>query len=340
VSDSKKNRGHAIALFSGGLDSALAILLVMQQGIEVTALTFLTHFESDIKDRSTQGSDPNPISKKFGFKIILGHLGEDFIKIVKSPKFGHGKNMNPCVDCHIMMLKEAKRYMELVGADFVITGEVISQRPKSQFRNMLNAVEKESGLKGYLVRPLCAKLLNETIPEKEGLLDRSKLEDINGRSRKRQMEMAEKFGLEDYPSPASGCLLTDRSYSNRLRDLFEHNDKIDFNDLNLLRVGRHFRLDEHTKVIVGRNEKDNDKIEKYAGENHLILEALDTGSPIVIYSSSKGEERLKDAAAITARYCDDKDKDEVEITILNKDDSRKIRVVPADPDEFTEFIIR
>ena len=340
MTDSKKKKAHAIALFSGGLDSALAILLVLQQGIEVTALSFLTHFGSDIKDFSTCGTEPNPVSSKFGFNVRIGHLGEEFIDIVKSPKYGHGKNMNPCVDCHLLMLKEAKRYMELVGADFVITGEVIGQRPKSQFRNMLNLIEKESGLAGYLVRPLCAKLMEESIPEKEGLLDRNKLLDINGRSRKRQMELAEEYGLEDYPSPAGGCLLTDKSYSNRLQDLFEHSDKIDFNDLNMLRVGRHFRLDEHTKVIVGRHEEENDKLLKYAGKDHHILEAIDTGSPIVIYSSSKGEDRIDDAAAITARYCDDKNEDEVEITVIFKGDTRKMSVAPADPDQFSEFLIR
>ncbi len=336
----KKKKGHAIALFSGGLDSALAILLILKQNIEVTALTFLTHFGSEIKDRSSSGSDPYPVSEKFGFKIILGHLGERFIDIVKSPKYGHGKNMNPCVDCHILMLKEARHYMNLVGADFVITGEVIGQRPKSQFRNMLRAVECDSGLEGYLIRPLSAKLLDETIPEKEGLVDRDRLEDINGRSRKRQMELANKFGLEDYPSPAGGCLLTDRSYSNRLKDLFEHTEKVDFNDLNLLRFGRHFRLDEYTKVIVGRREEDNEKIIKYAKKEHLMLEAVGTGSPIVLYISTHGEDKLIDAAAITGRYCDDKAKDEVEISCINEGDGRIIKVAPADPDQYSKYLIR
>ncbi len=197
-------RGHAVALFSGGLDSALAILLILRQNIEVTALTFLTHFGCDISDRSSCGHNPYPVSEKFGFRVKLVHLGQKFVDIVRAPKYGYGKNMNPCVDCRILMLNEAKTFMDLVGADFIITGEVLGQRPKSQMRNSMNAVERDSDLKDRLVRPLSALLLPETAPEKSGLLDRNLLEGISGRSRKRQMELASEFGLEDYPSPAAG----------------------------------------------------------------------------------------------------------------------------------------
>jgi len=333
-------RGHAIALFSGGLDSALAILLMLQQNIRVTALTFFTHFNSDIRDRATDGEHPYPTAEKFGFKVRLVHLGESFFDIVKNPKHGHGKNMNPCIDCRIAMLKEAKRYMELVGADFIITGEVLSQRPMSQFRSMLNVVERDSGLRGYLVRPLSAQLLRETIPEQNGLLDRSRLGKIAGRSRKQQMALAEKYGLEDYSPPAGGCLLTDVGYSNRLRDFLEHSDTMDFRDVNLLRLGRHLRLDEHTKLIVGRREKDNEKILRNVKPGHIILEAQDTGSPIVLYISSEGEKRLPEAAAITARYCDARNEKSVTIKSLNKDDGRSWTVTPADPEIVKAYIIR
>jgi tRNA U34 2-thiouridine synthase MnmA/TrmU len=333
-------RPHAIALFSGGLDSALAILMMLQQNIEVTALTFLTHFGCDIKDRSSCSADPYPVAEKFKFNVRLVHLGEQFIKIVQKPKYGYGRNMNPCVDCRILMLKEAKEYMRIVGADFVITGEVLGQRPKSQHRGMMRAVERDSGLEGLLLRPLCAKLLDPTVPEINGLVKRELLGNFNGRSRKPQIALAEKFGLEDYPSPAAGCLLTDISYSNRLRDLMRHSDRIDFNDLNLLRVGRHFRLDENTKIIIGRREHENDKILQYAKPEHILLEALDIGSPIGLYISTNGDGRLPEAAALTARYCDNKNDADVEISVINEGDGRKFRVRPADMEYYSQFQLK
>ncbi|SYZ74071.1 conserved hypothetical protein [Candidatus Zixiibacteriota bacterium] len=336
----KSKKGHAVALFSGGLDSALAILLVLKQNIEVTALTFLTHFGCDITDKSSCGSDPYPVSEKFGFTVKLVHLGDKFIDIVKSPKYGYGKNMNPCIDCRILMLNEAKQFMEMVGADFIITGEVLGQRPKSQMRPSMNIVERDSDLGGRLVRPLSAKLLPETLPEKNGLLDRNLLENISGRSRKRQMELAAEFGLEDYPSPAAGCLLTDIGYSNRLRDLLAHTEQVDFDDLNLLRVGRHFRLDEHTKLIIGRDESDNNKIEKYAKPHHRLLEALDTGSPVALFISSNGEDQIEKAAAITARYCDAKNSPRVEVTCTSDGDGRKFVVEPAEPEEAAKYLLK
>ncbi len=332
-------RGHAIALFSGGLDSSLAILLILKQNIEVTALTFLTHFGCDIVDKSSCSADPYPVSEKFGFNVRLVHLGQKFVDMVINPEYGYGKNMNPCIDCRILMLREAKQYMDLVGADFIITGEVIGQRPKSQYRNSLNTVIRESNLKGYLVRPLSAKLLPETIPEQNGLLDRNLLEDISGRSRKRQMALAEEFGLEDYPSPAAGCLLTDPAYSQRLKDLIDHAPKVDFNDLNLLRVGRHFRLNEQAKIIVGRNEEENAKIVKYAKPGNIMLEALGTGSPISLLISSQNDEYIQKAAAITARYCDLKNEASVEITCINNGASKKLKVTPADPEEIKKYIL-
>ena len=336
----KKYKGHAIALFSGGLDSALAILLMLKQNIKVTALTFMTHFGCDISDHSSCGGNPYPVSEKFGFDVKLMHLGDKFIEIVKNPKYGYGKNMNPCVDCRILMLREAKVFMDLIGADFIITGEVLGQRPKSQMRNMMNTVLRDSDLSGHLVRPLSAKLFDETIPEKEGLLDRNQLEDISGRSRRRQMDMAEQFGLEDYPSPAGGCLLTDPSYSRRLKDLLTHSPNIDFNDLNLLRTGRHFRLNENSKVIIGRNEADNDKLLQYAKDEYYILEALDTGSPIALLISSSEDTDIEKAAALTARYCDKKNEPEVTVTCITEGDGREFRINPADPKMVEKYILR
>jgi tRNA U34 2-thiouridine synthase MnmA/TrmU len=324
------HRGHGIALFSGGLDSALAILLILQQNIKVTALTFLTHFGCDITDKSSCSHDPYSVAKKFGFEVKMLHLGEKFVEMVKNPNHGYGKNMNPCIDCRILMLKEAKDFMQMVDADFIFTGEVLGQRPMSQHRAQLNVVARDSDLVGKLVRPLSARLLKPTEPELSGLLDREKLEDIAGRSRKRQMELANKFGLEDYPSPASGCLLTDVSYSRRLRDLLAHNPNIDFNDLNLLKVGRHFRPDADTKIIVGRNEEENNKIEQCRRKGQWIFEAKDCGSPLTLLMGDLTDANLELAASLTARYCDSKYLESVEITYFNGDNSHTIFTSPQD----------
>ena len=334
-------RGHAIALFSGGLDSALAILLMLRQNIEVTALTFMTHFGCDLGDRSSCGSNPYPAAEKYGFNVKLMHLGQKFVDIVEKPKFGRGKNMNVCVDCRILMLSEAKAFMEMVNADFIITGEVLGQRPMSQVRNKMNLVDNVTRLGGKLLRPLSAKLMAPTEPELSGMVDREQLEGISGRSRKRQLELAKEFDLVDYPSPASGCLLTDVGYSNRLRDLIAHTDRLTFEDLNLLKIGRHFRLAPGTKAIVGRNEQDNDQLERYKRPQHLHIEAMEVGSPVtLLIGPDQSDEVVARAAAITARYTVARHQPTVEVTILGESGSRKIVVAPADENELKKIIIR
>lgn len=295
-------RGHAIALFSGGLDSALAILLILRQNIEVTAITFMTHFGCDLGDRSSCGSNPYPAAEKFGFNVKLMHLGQKFVDIVANPRFGRGREMNVCVDCRILMLSEARALMEITKADFIITGEVLGQRPFSQVKDKLRLVEREAGLEGKLLRPLSAQLLPPTEPEKSGLVDREQLEGIKGRSRQRQLELASQFGLQDYPTPAGGCLLTDHGYSNRLRDLLTHTDRLTFDDLNLLKVGRHFRLDRETKIVVGRNEAENLQLESLAKSQYVCVELADVGSPLTLVVGTPSEENLRLAGAITARY--------------------------------------
>jgi len=333
MDNTSKKRAHCVALFSGGLDSALAILLMLKQDIEVTAITFMTHFGCDLGDRSSCGSDPYPAAEKFGFNVKLMHLGQKFVDIVKAPRFGYGKNMNPCVDCRILMLSEAKEFMEMSGADFIVTGEVMGQRPKSQVKDKLNLTAKEAGLKGKLLRPLSAKLLEPTDAELSGLVDREKLEGISGRSRKRQMELAKEFGLEDYPSPASGCLLTDSGYSNRLRDLLAHTDNITFNDLNLLRHGRHFRLDDNTKLIVGRNDSDNKGILANKQEHHVQIEAMGIGSPITLLIGDASEANLEKAAQITARYSSAKNEPKVNVTLFKDSSEEEIVVAPTSPED-------
>lgn len=329
----KRKRGHAIALFSGGLDSALAVLLMLRQDIEVTAITFMTHFGCDLGDRSSCGSNPYPAAEKFGFNVKLMHLGHKFIDIVKNPQYGWGKNMNPCTDCRILMLREGKEFMEMVNADFIITGEVMGQRPMSQVKDKLFLVEKQTELKGKLLRPLSARLLPETDMELSGMVDRKQLEGISGRSRKRQMELAKEFGLEDYPSPASGCLLTDSNYSIRLRDLLAHSEQISFDDLNLLQVGRHFRLDPATKVIVGRDEDENRALLSHKRPHHLVVEATDIGSPITLLIGDQTEANKKIAAKITARFSSAKKQISVEVSLGDQDGSPMIEVSPLQKEE-------
>lgn len=333
----QKRKVHAIALFSGGLDSCLAVLLMLKQNIEVTALTFLMHFGCDAGDHSSCSHDPYPAAKKFGFNVKLMHLGQKFIDIVREPKHGHGKNMNPCVDCRILMLSQAREYLDIVGADFVISGEVLGQRPFSQMRDKMNLTMREAGLTGRLLRPLSARRLEPTIPELEGLVDREQLEGIVGRSRQRQMELAREFGLDDYPSPAGGCLLTDPEYARRLRDLLDHNPQAIYTDINLLRAGRHFRFSPHTKIIVGRNKEDNEKIMTIAEPGDLICEVQGTGSPITLVRGEHSTEARQMACALTARYCKRREDSEVEVTWSVNGENGTISVPPATEEMLQQY---
>jgi len=321
----------AIALLSGGLDSRLAILVLLRQGIDITAITFLTNFGCDISDTSSCSSDPFPLAEKFGFGVKLCHLADKFLDIVKNPKYGHGKNMNPCVDCRILMLREAKAFMEMSGADFIVTGEVLGQRPMSQRKDTFPVIDREAGVKDFVLRPLSAKRLKPTIAELNGLVDREKLYGFTGRSRKPQIALAKELGLTEYPPPAGGCLLTDPIYSFRLKELLEHNPDPDLNEINLLRVGRHFRPSENTRIIIGRNERENIVIESISGPDDLLFLVDNYGSPLGLIKGPSDEEMIKIAASITARYSDAKRLNEVEVTIMEGmgNTVRKINVSPA-----------
>ncbi len=325
----------AIALLSGGLDSTLAILVVKNLGVDVTAVTFLTHFGCDISDTSSCSKNPFPAAEKFGFKVKLCHLAGKFIDIVKKPKFGHGKNMNPCIDCRILMLREAGELMRLTGADFVVTGEVLGQRPMSQRRETFPLIDREAGLTGKVLRPLSAKLLPETEAQKNGLIDRERLLDIYGRSRKPQMKLAEEFGLTDYPNPAGGCLLTEPNYAWRLKELLKENPDPSLKELHLLRAGRHFRMGG-IKIIAGRNEADNNRIESLADREDALLRAEGCGSPLVLVTGAGfGQEEIEGAAAICARYSDNRHLPMVEITIQTNGTARTVMAAPAS-EEFIE----
>jgi len=320
----------AVALYSGGLDSTLAILAVLRQGIEVKAVTFLNHFGCDISDRSSCSKNPFSAAEKFGFEVKMCHLSDKFMEIVKNPKFGHGRNMNPCMDCRILMLKEAREFMVLTGAEFIITGEVLGQRPMSQRRDSLNIIDREAGLKGYVLRPLSAKLLNHTAPEEKGIINREMLYGFNGRSRKPQMALAEEFGLTDYPAPAGGCLLTEPNYSYRLRELLNYTPDPSNEDIHLLRLGRHFRLSPRCKVIVGRDETENERLLRLADNKGFSLSVEGYGSPVAIIRGDINEEIIRISASICARYSDAKELHSVYVTAIDEKGSFSLRVTPAD----------
>jgi tRNA U34 2-thiouridine synthase MnmA/TrmU len=299
----------AIALLSGGLDSTLAVKLILDQGIEVEALNFVTPFcTCNRKGRC----EAKRVAEEFGIPWKTIASTEEFFRVIREPKHGYGSGMNPCLDCRILMFSRARERMEEIGAAFVFTGEVLGQRPMSQHRQAMRIIDRESGLEGRLLRPLSAQLLEPTIPEKEGLVDREKLLAIQGRSRKPQMALAEEHGIADYPCPAGGCLLTDPGFARRMRDLVRSRPDFDLNDVNLLKVGRHFRLSPGAKVVVGRNEEENRRLQILARQGDLIFEVRSCGSPVTLLRGEAGEAEIHRAAAITARYSDAED-DRVEV---------------------------
>lgn len=329
----------AVALYSGGLDSTLAILTVLRQGIEVKAVTFMNHFGCDISDKSSCSKDPFSAAEKFGFKVKLCHLADKFIQIVKNPKFGHGKNMNPCMDCRILMLREAREFMEMTGAEFLITGEVLGQRPMSQRRDALDIIDREAGLKGLILRPLCAKLMKPTVMEEKGIVNRDLLYDFSGRSRKPQMALAREFGLTDYPAPAGGCLLTEPNYSFRLRELLDHDADSTLSDLALLRIGRHFRVSHNCKIIVGRNSKENESLLSLDDGKSVCMRVDAYASPIVFVRGDATEEIMQIAASLCARYSDAKHLSAVEVKVLDGSRVFNLRVVPAGDELIEQYKI-
>ena len=291
----------AIALLSGGLDSTLAVKLVLEQGIEVEALNFVTPFCQCNRQGRCEALH---VANRFGFPCQTITVTDEFFELIRHPKYGYGSGMNPCLDCRILMFSKARQRMAETGADFVFTGEVVGERPMSQRRDAMRIIERESGLDRRLLRPLCAKLLPPTIPEGEGLVDREKLLAISGRSRKPQMALAKEHGIDDYPCPAGGCLLTDPGFARRMRDLVQHSPSFDLHDVNLLKVGRHFRLSPTVKAVVGRNQDENQRIVVLARFDDLLFEVQNWGSPVTLLRGELSDEEISLAAAITVRYSD------------------------------------
>jgi tRNA-specific 2-thiouridylase len=291
----------ALALLSGGLDSTLAAKLILEQGIEVEAINFVSPF--CLCEKGECGAVG--VAKKFNVPLKVVSVGKDYLKMIRNPKHGYGRNMNPCIDCRIFMLKQAKKYAKETGVSFIFTGEVLGERPMSQHRQALDTIEKEAGLDGKILRPLSAKLLPKTEAETKGWVDREKLLDIKGRSRRKQIETAKEFNITDYPCPAGGCLLTYKEFADKLRDLFAHKKRVTLEDVRLLKVGRHFRYREN-KIIVGRNENENKILLQLKTKHDYCFEAQGCGSPITLLQGRKTRKAIEEAAGLTAYYSDQK----------------------------------
>jgi len=304
----------AVSLFSGGLDSILAAKIIQEQQIEVAAFYFLLPF-CYIKEE--EQIDAVKTARRFNIPIEVFYGGRDYIEMVKSPKHGYGKNINPCIDCKIFMMKKAKIFMEEIGAFFLVSGEVLGQRPMSQRKKAMELIEKEAGIEGLLLRPLSAKLFPPTIPEEKGWIKRENLCAFEGRNRKPQIALAKKLRLSEYPSPAGGCSLTDHGFSIRLRDALEHNEDT-ISELQLLNFGRHFRLKSGAKLIVGRNEKENNIIEELAEKEDILIEGKDFGSPIALLKNSKNPEDIDISSSICVRYSKKRDEKRVNIVVKTK----------------------
>ncbi|NQT88913.1 tRNA 4-thiouridine(8) synthase ThiI [bacterium] len=291
----------AVALLSGGLDSSLAARIVLDQGVEVEGLHFVSIFNGSAPEQSTL-MRPLRVARQLGIPARTYNFTREQLELVKSPPHGYGSSMNPCIDCHMAMFKRAAERMAEIGAKFLITGEVVGQRPMSQRRPVLQLICKETGLGGLLLRPLSAKLLPPSIPEQEGWVDRERLLDIEGRSRKRQIALAREYGMTEHASPAGGCLLTDPGFSARLRDLLDSDAETDLSDFHLLKVGRQFRLDAATKVVMGRRQSENGVIITFAKPADLLLTTRDTPGPTAVLRGAHSEEHIRTASALTARY--------------------------------------
>jgi len=289
----------AIALLSGGLDSILAAKTIQQQGIEVIGVHFKTSFGHDNKKNSL----PCVPAEKSGIPFKETDISADFLTMLRHPRHGYGSHLNPCIDCKILMLKKSKEMMQGLGARFVLTGEVLGQRPMSQHRRALAMIEKESGLEGILLRPLSAKLLPPTLPEQEGWVDRERLFGLSGRTRRPQMNLAKMLDITDYSNPAGGCLLTDPEFTKRLKDLMTHGT-LDMNNIGLLKIGRHFRFSPGAKLVVGRNEKENMRLLEFAQKGDYLFMPKDIAGPTALGRGSFDEGLIKISCSIVCSYSD------------------------------------
>ena len=339
-----KQQRKAVALISGGLDSMLAAKTVMEQGVHVEGINFFTGFCVEGHTHAIRAKDQSKpkrnnalwVAEQLGIKLHIIDVIEEYKKVLINPKHGYGAHLNPCLDCKIFMVNKAKQWIVENGFDFIITGEVIGQRPMSQRRDTMPVIAQQSGADDRLLRPLCAQNLPPTLPEREGWVDRDKLHDITGRSRKPQMAMAEQFGFKDYSQPAGGCcFLVDKSYSAKLVDLWQAQGSKDYelDDVMLLKVGRHIRPAPHFKLIVSREEGENRFLQGYKN-SYTSLSATSHNGPLVLLDGNPSAEDLFLAARITARFGQGRNAPQVDVAITGKDGAeRTVSVAPLPQEE-------
>ena len=328
----------AIGLISGGLDSTLAAAILKEMGVDVLGLNFSTGFCKVDHRRAINDPDEDPERLRnpalragavVGFPVDVIDVAEAYMEIVKNPRYGYGANVNPCIDCRIFMLIRAREVMEERGADLVFTGEVLGQRPMSQYKKALKLVERQAGLEGRLLRPLSAHYLDPTIPERNGRLDRRQLLALQGRSRKPQLELAGRLGVTSFPQPAGGCcFLADPNFARRFRDLVDSGISISSEDTTLLKVGRHFRLSTTVKLVTGRNEGENRFLERFLA-GRWSFEAVDRASPLAVCIGEPDEEERHLMAAIVARYSRHRAEAQVDIVARRGVTENHLRVRPA-----------
>jgi tRNA-uridine 2-sulfurtransferase len=324
----------AVALLSGGLDSNLAVRMMQEQGIAVEAVAIKTPF-CDFDCGKGCGHRVKEVATELGIELKTIYLGEEYLRMLKRPKYGYGSGMNPCIDCRSMMYRAAKEHMERVDADFIITGEVLFQRPMSQNNRALHIIEEETGTTGRVLRPLSAKHLPPIEVEKNGIVKREDLEDIKGRSRKRQLALARHFNISEPPNSAGGCLLTDPAFSKRVRDIIEYTEDIpSINDVELLKVGRHFRLSKVAKLVVGRNRDENEIIDSLVLENDIVLETKGyTGPRCILRSKNCSDTTIEKAAKIVLRYSDAPKKEVSTVKVIIHGKEEEILTSPINEEE-------
>ncbi len=320
-----------IGLLSGGLDSMLAVKVLQEQQIELLAITFVTPFFGAEKGIEA--------ARKTGIEFRSMDISEAHIAMLKSPRYGYGSQMNPCIDCHGLMLREAGKVLEAEGAQFLFTGEVLGQRPMSQRRDSLRSVEKLSGLAGRILRPLSAKLLPPTIVEEQGLVDRNMLLDIQGRSRRRQKELAQKYGLKDYPQPGGGCMLTNEGFSNRLRELLSTRPGANVEDVEIIKWGRAFMLPGKTLCMVGRQQSDNSKLESLARAGDILLQPTSYPGPTCLLLAPDGLENIELASALAASYSQAPHQAQVDVQWMQGDNTGTCRAEAKSKDFFKHMLI-
>lgn len=321
----------AVALLSGGLDSALACALTLRLGFEVVGVNLATGFCVGQGRCDTVLS----LTQRLGVPVRLLDVGEEFLAAVRAPKFGYGSGMNPCLDCRVLMARKAGEVMAAEGAEFVVTGEVLGQRPMSQHRRALDLVARESGLGDRLARPLSGRLLPATYPESQGWVRHEDWLDIQGRSRKRQLALAQEWGLTEFVQPSGGCcLLLTRSYTLRLRDTFAIHgaESTTSEEFALLRFGRHFRFSPTVKVIVGRNEVENAVLAGFAS-GRWALAFPSVPGPVALVEGAPTHEELELAARLAARYSDARPDESVTVRLSHEDSVRELAVIPLAADD-------